>query len=61
MLRNKHNNIMCQVDGDKTNIRIITLHTGSYFYDRSGNRYSEVVPIDTKGIPLTEDVLNDIN
>lgn len=61
MLRNKHTNIMCQVDGDKTNIRIITLYTGDYFYDRSGNRYSEVVPIDTKGIPLTEDVLNDIN
>lgn len=61
MLRNKHNNIMCQVDGDETNIRIITLYTGDYFYDRSGNRYSEVVPIDTKGIPLTEDVLNDIN
>ena len=61
MLRNKHTNIMCQVDGDETNIRIITLYTGSYFYDRSGNRYSEVVPIDTKGIPLTEDVLNDIN
>ena len=61
MLRSNHRNIMCQVDGDKTNIRIITLYTGSYFYDRSGNRYSEVVPIDTKGIPLTEDVLNDIN
>ena len=52
---------MCQVDGDKTNIRIITLYTGDYFYDRSGNRYFEVVPIDTKGIPLTEEVLNDIN
>ena len=61
MLRNNHTNIMCQVDGDETNIRIITLYTGSYFYDRSGNRYSEVVPINTKGIPLTEDVLNDIN
>lgn len=61
MLRNNHTNIMCQVDGDETNIRIITLYTGSYFYDRSGNRYSEVVPIDTKGNPLTEDVLNDIN
>ncbi len=61
MLRNKHNNIMCQVGGDETNIRIITLYTGGYFYDRSGNRYPEVVPIDTKGIPLTEDVLNDIN
>ena len=61
MLRNKHTNIMCQVDSDETNIRIITLYTGGYFYDRSGNRYSEVVPIDTKGIPLTEDVLNEIN
>lgn len=61
MLRNKHRNIMCQVDGDETNIRIITLWSGGYFYDRSGNRYSEVVPIDTKGISLTEDVLNDIN
>ena len=61
MLRNKHNNIMCQVDGDETNIRIITLYAGDYFYDRSGNRYSEVIPVDTKGIPLTEDVLNDIN
>ena len=59
MLRNKHTNIMCQVDGDETNIRIITLYTGDYFYDRSGNRYSEVVPIDTKGIPLTEGVLNE--
>ena len=59
MLRGGHTNIMCQVDGDKTNIRIITLYTGDYFYDRSGNRYSEVVPIDTKGIPLTEDVLNE--
>lgn len=48
---------MCQVDGDETNIRIITLYTGSYFYDRSGYRYSEVVPIDTIGNPLTEDVL----
>ena len=61
MLRNKHTNIMCQVGGDETNIRIITLYTGDYFYDRSSNRYSEVVPIDTKGIPLTEAVLNDIN
>ena len=61
MLRGEHTNIMCKVDGDETNIRIITLYTGDYFYDRSGNRYSEVIPIDTKGIPLTEDVLNDIN
>lgn len=61
MLRGEHTNIMCQVDGDETNIRIITLYTSDYFYDRSGNRYSEVVPIDTKGVPLTEDVLNDIN
>ena len=45
--------------GDETNIRIITLYTGRYFYDRSGNRYSKVVPIDTKGIPLTEDILNE--
>ena len=58
-ITNKHTNIMCQVDGDETNIRIITLYTGDYFYDRSGSRYSEVVPIDTKGIPLTEDVLNE--
>ena len=61
MLRDKHTNIMCQADGDETNIRIITLYTGGYFYDRSGNRYSEVIPIDTKGIPLTDGVLNDIN
>ena len=59
MLRNNHTNIMCQVDGDETNIRIITLYTGDYFYDRSGNRYSEVIPVDTKGVPLTEDVLNE--
>lgn len=61
MLRSNHRNIMCQVGGDETNIRIITLYTGGYFYDRSGNRYSEVVPIDTKGIPLTEGVLNELN
>ena len=41
MLRGEHTNIMCQVDGDETNIRIITLYTGDYFYDRSGNRYFE--------------------
>lgn len=59
MLKGKHINIMCQVDGNETNIRIITLCTGDFFYDRSGNRYSQVIPVDTTGEPLTESILND--